>query len=110
YVESFTADDRGAREREGHRARCRDQRDRRSGRHSVTQVLQDGGEPEDAVQSRDRPGDLFALKQVVQEVTSPATEIAIDEARQMYQQLYGDDVANSIELGDEMEFPKPTEV
>ena len=54
--------------------------------------------------------DLFALKQVVQEVTSPATEIAIDEARQMYQQLYGDDVANSIELGDEMEFPKPTEV
>jgi N utilization substance protein A len=54
--------------------------------------------------------DLFALKQVVQEVTNPATEIAIDEARQMYQQLYGDEVANSIELGDEMEFPKPTEV
>src|ERR1700674_280577 len=54
--------------------------------------------------------DLFALKQVVQEVTNGATEIAIDEARQMYQQLYGDDVANSIELSDEMEFPKPTEV
>jgi N utilization substance protein A len=54
--------------------------------------------------------DLFALKLVVQEVASPATEIAIDEARQMYQQLYGDEVANSIELGDEMEFPKPTEV
>ena len=54
--------------------------------------------------------DLFALKQVVQDVANPATEIAIDEARQMYQQLYGDDVANSIELGDEMEFPKPTEV
>jgi N utilization substance protein A len=54
--------------------------------------------------------DLFALKQVVQEVANPATEIAIDEARQMYQQLYGDEVANSIELGDEMEFPKPTEV
>ena len=54
--------------------------------------------------------DLFALKLVVQEVTNPAVEIAIDEARQMYQQLYGDDVANSIELGDEMEFPKPTEV
>ena len=54
--------------------------------------------------------DLFALKQVVQEVTNPAIEIAIDEARQIYQQLYGDDVANSIELGDEMEFPKPTEV
>ncbi len=54
--------------------------------------------------------DLFALKQVVEEVTNGATEIAIAEARQMYQQLYGDDVANSIELGDEMEFPKPTEV
>jgi N utilization substance protein A len=54
--------------------------------------------------------DLFALKQVVEDVTNPATEIAIAEARQMYQQLYGDDVANSIELGDEMEFPKPTEV
>ena len=54
--------------------------------------------------------DLFALKLVVQEVANPAIEIAIDEARQMYQQLYGDDVASSIELGDEMEFPKPTEV
>jgi N utilization substance protein A len=54
--------------------------------------------------------DLFALKTVVQDVTNPATEIAIDEARQMYRQLYGDEVANSIELGDEMEFPKPTEV
>src|SRR6202140_581882 len=54
--------------------------------------------------------DLFALKQVVQTVANPATEIAIDEARQMYRQLYGDEVANSIELGDEMEFPKPTEV
>src|SRR2546421_3365119 len=54
--------------------------------------------------------DLFALKQVVQEVANPATEIAIDEARQMYRQLYGEDVASSIELGDEMEFPKPTEV
>jgi transcription termination/antitermination protein NusA len=54
--------------------------------------------------------DLFALKQVVQEVTNPATEIAIDDARQIYQQLYGDEVANSIELSDEMEFPKPTEV
>src|SRR2546428_5315496 len=54
--------------------------------------------------------DLFALKTVVQDVTNAATEIAIDEARQMYRQLYGDEVANSIELGDEMEFPKPTEV
>src|SRR5437762_2066606 len=54
--------------------------------------------------------DLFALKTVVEHVENPATEIAIDEARQMYRQLYGEDVANSIELGDEMEFPKPTEV
>src|SRR5471030_1729437 len=54
--------------------------------------------------------DLFALKTVVEEVATPATEIAIAEAREMYRPLYGDDVANSIDLGDEMEFPKPTEV
>ncbi len=54
--------------------------------------------------------DLFALKTVVQEVTNAATEIAIDEAREMYRPIYGDDVANGIEIGDEMEFPKPTEV
>jgi N utilization substance protein A len=54
--------------------------------------------------------DLFALKTVVEEVTTPATEISINEAREMYRPLYGDEVANSIELGDEMEFPKPTEV
>src|SRR5713101_2482624 len=54
--------------------------------------------------------DLFALKTVVQDVANAATEIAIDDARQMYRQLYGEEVANSIELGDEMEFPKPTEV
>src|SRR2546428_8192966 len=52
--------------------------------------------------------DLFALKTVVQDVTNAATEIAIDEARQMYRQLYGDEMANSIELGHEMGFPKPT--
>ncbi len=54
--------------------------------------------------------DLFALKTVVEEVATPAIEIAIVEAREMYRPLYGDEVANSIELGDEMEFPKPTEV
>src|SRR5262245_57020628 len=54
--------------------------------------------------------DLFALKTVVQEVANAATEISLDEAREMYRPIYGDDVANSIELGDEMEFPKPTEV
>src|SRR5438477_596532 len=54
--------------------------------------------------------DLFALKTVVEEVLTPATEISITEAREMYRPLYGDEVANSIELGDEREFPKPTEV
>ena len=54
--------------------------------------------------------DLFAVKQVVEDVTTPATEIAIGEARDMYRQLYGDEVAGSIEVGDEMEFPKATEV
>ncbi len=55
--------------------------------------------------------DLFALKTVVQEVTNPATEISIEEARDTYRSAgYGDDVITSIELGDEMEFPKPTEV
>ena len=55
--------------------------------------------------------DLFAVKQVVQDVTNAAVEIGIEEARQMYRQLgYADDVMNSIELGDEMEFPKATEV
>src|SRR4026208_321818 len=54
--------------------------------------------------------DLFALQTGAEEVTTPATEISITEAREMYRPLYGDEVANSIELGDEMEFPKPTEV
>jgi transcription termination/antitermination protein NusA len=54
--------------------------------------------------------DLFALKTVVEDVTNAATEISIAEAREMYRTLYGDEVAGSIELGDEMEFPKPTEV
>src|SRR4029450_13439332 len=55
--------------------------------------------------------DLFALKTVVQDVANAATEISIDEARDTYRGAgYGDDVINSIELGDEMEFPKPTEV
>src|SRR5216683_1618763 len=46
--------------------------------------------------------DLFALKTVVEEVTNAATEISLNEARDMYRPLYGEDVANSIELGDEM--------
>jgi N utilization substance protein A len=47
--------------------------------------------------------DLFALKQVVQDVTNPATEISIGEASQMYGE-------GAVELGDEIEFPKATEV
>src|SRR5437016_3305471 len=54
--------------------------------------------------------DLFALKTVVEAVANDAIEISLNEAREMYRPLYGDEVANSIELGDEMEFPKPTEV
>src|SRR5213595_1161997 len=48
--------------------------------------------------------ELFALKTVVEEVANPAIEIAIAEAREMYRPLYG------VELGEEMEFPKPTDV
>src|SRR5256885_2284516 len=47
---------------------------------------------------------LFALKSVVEEVTNAATEVSIDEARA----LYGEGV--DVELGDEIEFPKATEV
>src|SRR3954469_4699472 len=43
-------------------------------------------------------GDLFALKTGVEEVANAATEISLQEAREMYRPLYGDDVANSIEL------------
>src|SRR5204863_7868437 len=52
----------------------------------------------------------FSWRYICFASSNPATEIALDEARQMYRPLYGDEVANSIELGDEMEFPKPTEV
>ena len=46
--------------------------------------------------------DLFAVKQIVLEVTNPATEISLEEA----QQLYGDEA----EVDMEIEFPKPTDV
>src|ERR1043165_9640261 len=52
----------------------------------------------------------FARKTVVEDATNAATEISMHEAREMNRPLYGEEVANSIELGDEMEFPKPTEV
>ncbi len=54
--------------------------------------------------------ELYAVKQIVDAVTDPATQISLDEARRVYRDLYGDDVANGIELGDEMEFAKSTEV
>jgi N utilization substance protein A len=46
--------------------------------------------------------ELFALKQIVAEVTNPATEVSLAEA----QQLYGEEA----EVGMEIEFPKSTEV
>src|SRR5512139_2403547 len=46
--------------------------------------------------------ELFAVRQIVQEVTDPATEISLADA----QQLYGDEA----EVDMEIEFPKPTEV
>jgi N utilization substance protein A len=46
--------------------------------------------------------DLFAVKQIVQEVTDPALEIGLSEA----QQLYGDEA----EVDMEIEFPKATDV
>ena len=46
--------------------------------------------------------ELFAVRQIVEDVTNPATEIALPEA----QELYGDEA----EAGMEIEFPKPTDV
>ena len=46
--------------------------------------------------------ELFAVRQIVEEVADPATEIALPEA----QELYGDEA----EAGMEIEFPKPTDV
>ena len=46
--------------------------------------------------------ELFAVRQIVEQITNPATEIALTEARE----LYGDEA----EAGMEIEFPKPTDV
>ena len=46
--------------------------------------------------------ELFAVREIVEEVTSPATEISLSEA----QELYGEEA----EPGMEIEFPKPTDV
>jgi N utilization substance protein A len=45
--------------------------------------------------------ELYAVRQIVPEMTAPATEISLDEARQ----LYGDEA----EIGMEIEFPKETD-
>jgi transcription termination/antitermination protein NusA len=54
--------------------------------------------------------ELYAVKHVVDTVTDPAAEISLEEARNLYRETYGDEVANSIEAGDEMELPRSTEV
>ena len=46
--------------------------------------------------------ELYAVKQIVESITDPATEISLEEARE----LYGDEA----EIDMEIEFPKPTEV
>jgi N utilization substance protein A len=53
--------------------------------------------------------DLVAVRTVVETVENPATEISLAEARETYTEAYGEEVAAGVEIGDEMEFPKPTE-
>jgi len=53
--------------------------------------------------------ELVAVRTVVETVENPAVEISLEEAHETYRALYGEEVAASVELGDEMEFPKPTE-
>jgi transcription termination/antitermination protein NusA len=53
--------------------------------------------------------ELVAVRTVVETVENAAVEISIDEARNTYLEAYGEEVAASVEIGDEMEFPKPTE-
>ena len=47
--------------------------------------------------------EVFAVKQVVEAVEIPETQLTLDEARQMFP-------GAEIELGQEIEFPKPTDV
>jgi N utilization substance protein A len=48
--------------------------------------------------------ELYSIKTVVEEVTTPAAEISLAEA----QAMYGEDAG--VEVGDKIEFPKPTDV
>jgi transcription termination/antitermination protein NusA len=54
--------------------------------------------------------ELYAIKVVVEAVANPAAEMSLEEARALYRESYGEEVANSIEVGDEMELPRSTEV
>jgi N utilization substance protein A len=54
--------------------------------------------------------ELYAVKQVVETVTNAAAEMSLEDARNLYRETYGEEVANSIEVGDEMELPRSTEV
>jgi N utilization substance protein A len=47
--------------------------------------------------------EVFAVKQVVETVEIPETQLSLDEARQMFP-------GAELELGQEIEFPKPTDV
>jgi transcription termination/antitermination protein NusA len=53
--------------------------------------------------------ELVAVRTVVETVENAAVEISLEEAKNTYLEAYGEEVAASVELGDEMEFPKPTE-
>ena len=47
--------------------------------------------------------EVFAVKQIVEAVEIPETQMTLDEARQMFP-------GAEVELGQEIEFPKPTDV
>ena len=53
--------------------------------------------------------ELVAVRTVVDTVENPAVEISLTEAQATYREAFGEEVAATVELGDEMEFPKPTE-
>lgn len=63
-------------------------------------------EPDENLRTKFNPEtgqvELYAVRQIVEEVTDPITEIALSEA----QELYGDEA----EVDMEIEFPKPTDV
>ena len=52
--------------------------------------------------------ELLAVKKVVAEVGDPATEISLNDAKDIYR-VYGEEYADGIELDDEIEFSKSKE-